>query len=197
MQLNKLILDNNKENELIKCLKGKISQKNFCLHLTLVKIFCTSNKDAMKLMDNCFLMISETDNFLQLDVNLLKETLSRSNLLVTSEIEVYNAVGAWIKYNFLVRRNFAKRLLQTIRLPFLAENTLKRILTEKSCFRKNKDSALVVNKILKGNVDFIEISQASFLQQDTVVMIRLKFCILEVLEIEVRLVQLLMTKYCE
>ena len=82
-------------------------------------------------MDSWFLMISETDNFLQLEVSFLEEILSRSSLLVTTEIEVYQVVAKWINYNFEKRGKFAKRLLQKIRLPLLSEKTLKTILSER------------------------------------------------------------------
>ena len=72
-------------------------------------------------MDRWFSMISETDSFLQLEVNLLEEILSRSSLLVTTEIEVYQAIAKWINYNFEERVKFAKRLLHKIRLPLLAK----------------------------------------------------------------------------
>ena len=92
IQLNKLVLDNNKQHKTFKCFKNKISHKKFCMHLTLSKKFYSSSKDALLYMDSWFLMISETENFLQLEVSLLEEILSRSSLLVTTEIEVYQVV---------------------------------------------------------------------------------------------------------
>ena len=114
-------------------------------------------------MDSWFLMISETDNFLQLPVDLLEEILSRSSLLVTTEIEVYHVVNKWINYNFKERQKFAKRLLNKIRLPLLGENTLKTIVAENSCFRKNKESLAVVNDILNGNFGFYMNKPSKFL----------------------------------
>ena len=172
MQLNKLILEENKEKKLVNCFKNKMSQKDFCMFLTFSKIFCSSSKDALIYVDSWFLMISETDNFLQLEINLLEEVISRSNLLVTSEIEVYQAVDKWINYNFFEREKFSKSLLHKIRLPLLAEKTLKTILTEINCFRENKDSLAVINDILKGNFDFyrnksIKFFSARYCSHDT------------------------------
>ena len=108
------------------------------------------------------MMNSETDNFLQLKVKMQEEIISRSSLLVTTEIEVYQVVAKWINYNFKEREKFSKKLLHKTRLPLLAEKTLKKILTEKSCFRENKDSLSVVNDILKGNFDFYKNKPSKF-----------------------------------
>ena len=117
----------------------------------------------MVYIDSCFLMISDTDDFFQLEVNLLEDILSRSSLFVTNESEVYQAVDQWINYNFIEREKFSKRLLHKIRLPLLTEKTLKTILTKNSCFKKNKDSLAVVNDILKGNFDFYSNKPSKFL----------------------------------
>ena len=157
-----MILDDNQEQELVKCLREKLNNKNFCLHLTLSKTFCFSRKYALKYMDSWFMMNSETDNFLQLEVKMLEEIISRSSLLVTTEIEVYQVVAKWINYNFKEREKFSKKLLHKTRLPLLAEKTLKKILTEKSCFRENKESLSVVNDIMKGDFDFYKNKPSKF-----------------------------------
>ena len=63
MQLNKLVLNKNKEQKLVKIFKDNMSQNNFCMHLIFSKIFCSSSEDALIYMDSWFLMISETVNF--------------------------------------------------------------------------------------------------------------------------------------
>ena len=99
---------------------------------------------------------------MQLDVDLLEEILSRSSLLVTTEIEVYQVVAKWILHNFEERVKFAKRLLHKIRLPLLSEKTLKTILSKMICFRENKESLVVINDILKGNFDFYRNKPSKF-----------------------------------
>ena len=162
MQLNKLILDSNEKQKLVKCFIDKMSHKTICMHLTLFKMFHLSSKDALIYIDSCFSIIIETDNFLQLEVSWLKKILYRSSLLVTTEIEVYQAVTKWINHDFIEREKFAKKLLHIIRLPLLTENALKKILTEKNCFKENKDSLAVVNDILKGNFDFYRNKSSKF-----------------------------------
>ena len=162
MQLNKVILDGNIEQKIVKCYREKLGHKSYQMHLTLSKTFCSSSKDALMYMDTWFLIISETDDFLHLEISLLEEILSRSSLLVTTEIEVYKVVAKWINYDFIKRGNFSKRLLRKIRLPLLEGNTLKKILTKKSCFRENKDSLAVVNEILNGNFDFYRNKPSKF-----------------------------------
>ena len=162
MLLNKVALDDSKEQKLLKSFKTQMSHEKLCLHLYLSKIFFSSSKDALVYMDCCFLIISETENFLKLEISLLEEILSRSSMLVTTEIEVYQAVNKWINHDFKERVKFAKRLLHKIRLPLLSERTLKTILTEKNCFRENKDSLAVVNDILKANFYFYRNKPSKF-----------------------------------
>ena len=71
IQLNKLVLDINKEQKIVKFLKDITSHENICMRLTLSKMFCSSRKDALICMDSWFLMVLETDNFLQLEVHML------------------------------------------------------------------------------------------------------------------------------
>ena len=92
IQLNRLVLDENEKQKIIKCFTNKISHKNFCMLFTLSKTFYFSIKGASIYMDSWFLNISETKNFLQLAVILLEKIISRSSLLVTTEIEVHQVV---------------------------------------------------------------------------------------------------------
>ena len=167
------------------------------MHLTISNIFFSSSQDALIYMDSWFLMISETNNFSQLDVDLFEKIVSRSSLLVTTEIEVYQTVDKWINYNFKERIKFAKRLLQKIRLPLLSEKTLKMMLTKNNCFTINKDSKAIVNDILRSNFDFYRNKQKNFLQQDTAVTMLLTFCILGAMKKQKLMAMLLMIKYYE
>ena len=163
MQLNKLVLDKNIEQIVLKFFKNKMSHENFCMHLTLLKKFSFSSKDALIYIEIWLLVISETDNFLQLEISLFEEILSRSSLLVTTEIEVYAIVDKWINHDFKEREKFAKRLLHKIRLPLLAEKTLKTILSKKSCFRKNEKPHVVVDEILNGNFNLYRNKRSKFI----------------------------------
>ena len=47
IQLNKLVLNKKEEQNLVKFFKDKMSHETFCLHLTLLKTFYFSSKDAL------------------------------------------------------------------------------------------------------------------------------------------------------
>ena len=79
-------------------------------------------------------MMVDTDNFLELDYTLVARILASSELLITSEVEVYNAADRWLKYNIEERRKFAKDLLLKVRLHLLSDDTLKHLLSKPSSF---------------------------------------------------------------
>ena len=70
-------------------------------------------------------MVGDTQNFLELDYFLVAKILASSDLVITSEVEVYNAADRWLKYKIEERRKFAKHLLLKVRLPLLSDNTLQ------------------------------------------------------------------------
>ena len=48
--------------------------------------------------------MAETKNFLELDIESVKKVLLSSDLHITSEIEVFNAADAWIRYKLNERK---------------------------------------------------------------------------------------------
>ena len=79
-------------------------------------------------------MIAESGNFLELDFFRVLEILSSSQLLITSELEVYNSVNAWLSHNLQERSKFGKDLLLTVRFPLLSDVTIKTLIGKPSSF---------------------------------------------------------------
>ena len=112
MHLNKLVLDVNEHNKIVKCLKSKIRYNNVSIHLKLSKLFCSANDYALKYVDcNYVMAIFKTADFLRSDVDSLEKILARSSLFVTSEIDVYHVAKEWIGHSLKKRGKFTKRLL--------------------------------------------------------------------------------------
>ena len=154
MQLNKLVLNVDEHNKIVKFLKSKFKNKNIDIHIELLRLFCSSADYVMKYIDTCLMMIYKTEDFLLLDVDSVEKILLRSSLLVTSEIDVYHVAKEWISYNLKKRGKFTKRLLQTVRFPLLEKNALKKILKINwSSFTRSKHFRSAVKEVLN-DTDF-------------------------------------------
>ena len=155
------ILDLSDFNEM----KRIINVKNNFLYYTVAAIFNLSNlaKTSMSYVERCFLMVAETNNFLQLDFALVKKILQSSNLHITSEFEVFHAINEWISYNTEERSNYAKDLLLTVQLPLLSDPALKYIMNETFNVSKVDESKHIINTVLfKNNNVLNSLSKKSF-----------------------------------
>lgn len=74
---------------------------------------------------NCFLIyfclqkVCKNPEFLQLDVEQLGKLLSRDDLNVPSEQDVFHALMAWVHYDLENREENIVKLLPLVRLPLL------------------------------------------------------------------------------
>ena len=53
----------------------------------------------MSLIERCFPMIVDSDNFLELDFIFIKKILSSSELNINSELQVFNASDSWLSHD--------------------------------------------------------------------------------------------------
>ena len=56
-------------------------------------------KYLMALLKQSFVSFSKTDTFNAIDYELFKSIISRTDLNVSSEIEVFNALVSWIEFD--------------------------------------------------------------------------------------------------
>ena len=99
-------------------------------------------------------MIVETLNFLELDFIFVLIIFKSSELSITSECEVYHAAEYWLSYNIKERRNFAKQLLLTVRLPLLPDVTLKHLINNSSTFPKIDECRKILNEVLNNKDNY-------------------------------------------
>ena len=92
--------------------------------------------------------MAETKNFLELDIESVKKVLLSSDLHITSEIEVFNAADAWIRYKLNERKKHSKALLMTVRLSLLSINALKYCLQFVSLFKMNEECQKIIKEII-------------------------------------------------
>ena len=100
LQINKVILDNEKQKKAFELFKNEMNIDSFCFFFTLASVLCPPSRDVINFSDCWFQKIFETEKFLHLDVNTVKKILVRFGLFITSELEVLTAVEKWISYNF-------------------------------------------------------------------------------------------------
>ena len=101
------------------------------------------NETTMMYIERCFSVVAETRSFLELDFSLVKKILYSSELHITSEIEVFNAVDVWVSYKTEERRSFAEELLLTVRLPLLSDLALNYLLSKSSLCKINECKAMI------------------------------------------------------
>jgi kelch-like protein 20 len=74
---------------------------------------------ADKYLQNNFVDVVESDEFLLLPVNQLIEMISADELNVKNEEQVYQAAMSWVGQNVPERKQFLGQLLSHVRLPLL------------------------------------------------------------------------------
>ena len=152
LNLHRIVLDKNVEKAVKNCIKDKILPKNVATYYRIFEVFKLSNlsKLATTYIQSWFTTVTETKNFLELDFVSLKKILSSSELLITSEIQVFNAVVIWINHDFYKRKKHAKDLIMTVRTNLLPENALEYALNEKEDEIAEKCESLIY-EVIKHN----------------------------------------------
>ena len=108
-------------------------------------------------IESCFIMLVETQNFLELDYHLVSQLLANSELHTTSEVEVFNSAIQWLKYD--QRKNYTRNILLKVRLPLLSNPTLRYILKEFLPFADMniyKDCVAMLQEVLENKIMFIQ-----------------------------------------
>ena len=102
-------------------------------------MFCKlSNLDQFTKMylERWFIVFAETKFFLKLDYAFVHRLLSSSNLRITSEVQVFDAADAWVRYDIETRKKYAKTLLLQVRFPLVSDSAVSHILRKDSSFKQ-------------------------------------------------------------
>lgn len=75
-------------------------------------------------MEN-FIKVSQTEDFQILSANEVMEVISRNDVTVCDEMEVFQACISWIEYNTESRKGHLSEFLKVIRLPFIGMTKLQ------------------------------------------------------------------------
>ena len=105
LKLNKLKLIEDKE--ITKYMMDKVTIKNAITFYSVAKthnLFGVAGT-AIKIIESCFSMLIETENFSQLDFDCVLKVISSSKLNIHSEVEIFDAVNTWLKHNSEERKS--------------------------------------------------------------------------------------------
>ena len=147
LKINKVLQKEDTIMKINKVLRNKFTVKNVVTLYSLAKCYnlATISESSLLYIERCFPMVNETQNFLHLDFSIVAKILSSSELNIHSEVEIFNAVIAWLKHNSEERSKYSKQLLLKIRLSLLSEHALNYIL-EKALSLYNDNEFLSVLK---------------------------------------------------
>ena len=130
MKTNKILLNKIEDEKLNEVVMSKINIENCLVTHRSSNIFNLSSsiKGSMSLIERCFPMIVDSENFLELDYIPVNKILSSSSLNTDSELQVFNAADSWLSHDITERSKYAKDLFSKVRLPLLSIPALKQIL---------------------------------------------------------------------
>ncbi|XP_002156698.1 kelch-like protein 18 [Hydra vulgaris] len=88
-------------------------------------------KAANSFLEKNFVEVSQSDEFMQINIDNLIEIIKKDDLNVRSEEQIFEAVVSWVKVDIAKREEYLPRLLAHVRLPLLSPQYLSdRVLTE-------------------------------------------------------------------
>ena len=101
MKFNKILLDKFEDNKINKIMMSETDIENCLVTHCLSNIFnlSKSSKESMSLIERCFPIFADSDNFLELDFIFIKKILSSSELNINSELQVFNASDSWLSHD--------------------------------------------------------------------------------------------------
>ena len=119
-----------KEALYIDFIKPFINKKNIFAFLRLSTVSSQRNlrKYLLSLIKHSFVSLSKTIEFNAIDYTFLTFIIQSSDLNVSSEIEVFEAVVSWIQYDEKSRKKFMCDLLKVVRLPLLSPEVLEHVI---------------------------------------------------------------------
>ena len=118
------------ETRYIDHIKPFINKKNIFvfLHLSTISSQRSLRTYLSSIIKHSFVSLSKTAEFNAIDYNCFKLIIQSSDLRVSSELEVFEAVVSWVQYDEKTRKKFMCNLLKVIRLPLLSPEVLEHVI---------------------------------------------------------------------
>ena len=149
-RINKLSLNENAYDKIFTVLKQKLQFKKAAFVYQFVNLFNLSSlrNSIFSYIERCFTVVSNNESFLELEYNSVSKLLASSELLITSEIEVFKVTKRWLNYNIEERSKYAKDLYLKSRFHLLSAETIRRLLNDEKFFEKGDCCAEILNQML-------------------------------------------------
>ena len=121
LKLSKIMLDKKIDHQSSNWIKDKVTAFNCILCLSFSIIFRHQEifKLSLPVIERWFATIADSNNFLELDIKLVVAVLNSSELLIDSELQVFDVINAWLNHKRFERSKHAKNILQKCRLSLL------------------------------------------------------------------------------
>ena len=157
LKANNVLLVNNKENKKVKDIKKKFNVRNVAMYYQIASHFNFAKlaKLAFRYIERCFAFVKEHENFVELDLMLLRKMLASSELNVDSELEVVAAADKWVSYESEKRSKFAEDLLSKVRFSFVSDHAVHDIISSSS-FGKVNSCVAMLKGVLQKNESIIQ-----------------------------------------
>ncbi|PAV75433.1 hypothetical protein WR25_17823 [Diploscapter pachys] len=84
-----------------------------------------------------FIAVSQSEEFVQLDINEVTQILEKDELYIDSEKDVLEAAIRWIRFDEANRKDYSARLLSCVRLPLLKPSFISDEVASHPLFKPN------------------------------------------------------------
>ena len=153
-RFNKISLNEIECSKVCTILKENLQVKNATSVYCFVNLFNLSSLQISTLnyIERFFTIVSDNESFLELEYNFISIILASSELLITSEIEVFKVANRWLNHNIEERSKYAEDLYLKCRLHLLSTETIKHLFKD-STFTKVYGCVKTLNKMLDCRVN--------------------------------------------
>ena len=150
-KVSKILLDESISNHASKCIRDKVTVLNCIPCLSLSKLFRQQeiSEMSLRIIERRFTTVADSENFLELDFTCIAAVLNSSELLIDSELQVFDAMNAWLNHKSVERSKHAKYLLQRVRLSLLTVPALNNILDKNLWVVMNIECSKVIRKVIE------------------------------------------------
>ena len=144
------MLEDVKENKIFRPLLSTISPKGSLVFYCFSNIFNVTSlfEESLSLIVRYFSVVTESNNFVDLDFTCLRKILTSGELNIDSELQVLNAADRWLRHNVAERGKHARDLLSKVRLSLLSAPALRQILDKISVFSASDECGDIIKTAL-------------------------------------------------
>ena len=151
LKASKVLLDKTIANQTSEWIKDKVTAVNCITFLFFSRLIRHQGifELSLRVIERWFTTLADSKNFLELDFASVAAVLNSSELLIDSELEVFDVMNAWLSYKRIERSKHAINLLQKVRLSLLTVPALNNILDKNLLITDNDECSKVVKKVIK------------------------------------------------